>query len=85
MFEPKGTQFWDQASGRQMMLVLEGPSSGWIVYKHPDGQWVALREATLDDLRVFSAVIIAAYHSSPLEPLLIKEGGDDDSTKHLGN
>ena len=35
-----------------MKYVTAGPFEGWIVFKHPDGQWVTLREATQDDLDV---------------------------------
>lgn len=48
-YEPPGIAFIDFASGREMKLVTAGPWEGWIVYRHPDGQWVALREATYDD------------------------------------
>ncbi len=51
-YEPKGTRFHDAASGREMLYVLEGHMKGWICYRHPDGQWVTLREATEEDLKV---------------------------------
>lgn len=50
-YEPKGFRFFDNATGREMLLVAEGESyAGWLCYKHPDGQWVTLRKATPDDL-----------------------------------
>lgn len=37
-----------------MMLVSDDDPReelrGWLLYKHPDGQWVTLRKATDDDL-----------------------------------
>ena len=48
-FEPKGWTFFVQASDREMKLVYEGTWKDWIVFKHPDGQWVSLRKATKDD------------------------------------
>jgi len=52
-YEPKGCRFYDAASGREMMLVDEDEPRksirGWILYRHPDGQWVTLRVATPED------------------------------------
>ena len=49
-YEPKGIEFYDAISGRQMLLVAEGESfAGWLCYRHPDGQWVSLRKATNED------------------------------------
>ena len=49
-YNPTGTRFYDQRSDREMMLVgCEEPQAGWrgwILYRHPDGQWVSLRKAT---------------------------------------
>jgi len=50
-FKGKGYAFFDNASGRTMMLVYEGEWKDWICYKHPDGQWVSLRKAATDDWR----------------------------------
>ena len=49
-YEPPGTRFLDMASGREMLLVSDGPWAGWLSYRHPDGQWVSLRKATDADL-----------------------------------
>ncbi len=49
-------EFYDKASDREMGLVIlhvSGPLSprtAWLVYKHPDGQWITEREATDDDI-----------------------------------
>lgn len=52
-YEPRGVRFFDRRSGREMILVQEPGSDfdGWLCYRHPDGQWVSLREATADDRR----------------------------------
>ncbi len=49
VYEPEGLKFYDRASRREMMLVRAGPASGWLLYRHPDGQWVTLRKASDDD------------------------------------
>jgi hypothetical protein len=68
IYQPSGTRFHDLASGREMMLVHAGELyAGWIVYKHPDGQWVTLREATDADRRAIDAAVIAAHHSHRVE------------------
>ena len=63
MRDPKGTRFYDLQSGREMLLVLEGPFNGWIAYRHPDGQWVTLRKATDDDLVRINEAAVRAHHS----------------------
>ena len=50
-YEPLGPTFYDANSGRTLKLVEEGSWSGWLCYKHTDGQWVSLRKATADDLK----------------------------------
>ena len=50
MYSPPGILFIDLLSGREMKLVTGGDYKGWIVYRHPDGQWVTLRKATQKDL-----------------------------------
>jgi hypothetical protein len=39
--DPKGYSFYDLRSRREMRLVIEGTWKDWIIYKHPDGQWVS--------------------------------------------
>ena len=46
----EGIRFCDASSSRERLLVEEGPYKGWLCYKHPDGQWVTLREATKDEI-----------------------------------
>lgn len=50
-----GVEFYDKASGREMLLIDEGESfGGWLCYRHPDGQWVTLRKATEADRRAIA-------------------------------
>jgi len=51
VYVPNGLRFYDAASRREMILVDEPSrdSHGWLCYRHPDGQFVTLREATDDD------------------------------------
>lgn len=62
IYEPVGTRFFDKKSSREMILILEGHSAGWIAYRHPDGQWVALRKATEDDIARINRAVIEAHH-----------------------
>lgn len=41
-----GICFWSHSYGKEMMLVTDGPYKDWICYRHPDGHWVTLRQAT---------------------------------------
>lgn len=60
---PAGLNFYDNKSKRQMKLVYEGHYlSGWLLYKHPDGQWVTLRKATEADLNTLNSAVIQAHH-----------------------
>lgn len=61
--EPKGYGFYDGKSKRFMRLVYEGPWKDWIVYKHPDGQWVSLRKATNDDWHALAQAMSATLHT----------------------
>lgn len=63
-FTPKGTSFYDQASQREMMLCTDKFSGWymWLLYKHPDGQWVSLRKATQQDIDIISEAVIAIHH-----------------------
>ena len=49
-FQPEGIEFYDFKSFRHMLYVQQGHDKGWLCYKHPDGQWVMLREATPSDI-----------------------------------
>ena len=72
LYDPAGTRFYDVTSGREMKYVTEGHAKGWIVYKHPDGQWVTLRKATDADLAMINETVVRAHHSD-------LEDDDEDS------
>jgi hypothetical protein len=59
-YDPPGVAFYDLASDRQMKLITEGPYRRWLVFKHPDGQWVSLREATPKDYAQVAPAAIQA-------------------------
>lgn len=61
-YEPTGIKFYDNASGREMILVTEGSYKNWIVYKHPDGQYVTLRKATDADITAITTAFSDAHH-----------------------
>lgn len=74
-YQPKGLRFFDLASGLEMLLVADGePFSGWICYRHPDGQWVTHRRATEDDRKRLNAEIWAAWFRDDLVDLLHLRG-----------
>jgi hypothetical protein len=66
VYRPKGVEFYDQATRRQMILVgTDEPQTdlhGWLCYKHPDGQWVTLRKASSDDTYRVMAEVSRAFH-----------------------
>ncbi len=75
-YKPKGTTFYDYASGRNLLLVLDGSGwDGWLAYQHPDGQWVSLRKASEDDLHAINHAVVVGHHGIGLEPLQIKQEG----------
>ncbi len=47
-YEPHGIKFFHNQIGRILLLVDDPICTfdGWFAYKHPDGQWVSLKEAT---------------------------------------
>jgi len=47
--KPAGFEFFDVTSQRHAMLSVEGWTKGWLLWKHPDGQWITWRKATKDD------------------------------------
>lgn len=62
---PPGLEFYDDGSKCTMKYVYpdtEHPAAGWLLYKHPDGQWVTLRKATENDIQKINAAVISAHH-----------------------
>jgi hypothetical protein len=58
-------RFYDQRREQDMMYVYPETKhelAGWIIYKHPDGQWVTLRKATGDDIERLDAMVTSAHH-----------------------
>ena len=51
---PEPRYIW-LAANRVEGLMVEGPYDGWIVFKHPDGQWVTERKATEDEILKITA------------------------------
>ena len=68
--DPVGLEFFDNATKKRMKYVYpDYPhwTAGWILYKHPDGQWVTLRKATYADVgRISQAVIESKLHCIPI-------------------
>jgi hypothetical protein len=64
-YDPPGLNF--EVNGKQMKYCYpDCPREslrGWILYKHPDGQWVTLRKATDDDIRRINEAVIHGHHS----------------------
>lgn len=64
-YEPKGITF--HSNGKEMMLVYDNEPRvemrGWLLYRHPDGQWVSLRKATDADIETISAAVVEAHHA----------------------
>jgi hypothetical protein len=61
-----GLEFYEAKTRKQMKYVYpdsEHWARGWILYKHPDGQWVTLRKATQDDIDRISAAVVEAHHA----------------------
>jgi hypothetical protein len=65
-FEPSGPRFYDLNAGRLMKLLDDGPWLGHIAYKSKCGEWVALRQATEDDLRKIAAARSRAGTGLPI-------------------
>jgi hypothetical protein len=64
-YNPAGLDFYDCASGREMKYVYPDSShwtAGWLLYKHPDGQWVTLRKATDADISTINRAVSTAHH-----------------------
>lgn len=58
--------FWDAATSRECCYVYPGArhsTAGWILFRHPDGQWVTWRKATEMDIEIIIAAVIEAHHA----------------------
>lgn len=63
-FDVAPLRFYDARRGQEMMYVYpdtKHEAAGWLLYKHPDGQWVTLRKATNDDIERLTAAMLDAH------------------------
>jgi hypothetical protein len=63
-----GFSFYDNKSKRSMRYVYANQQTkyaGWILYQHPDGNWVTLRKATVADVSAISEAVVRAHHDEP--------------------
>jgi hypothetical protein len=63
--EPIGIEFYDAQSQRQMKYVYPDSkhhTAGWLLYRHPDGQWVTLRKATEIDVACITEAVVLGHH-----------------------
>ena len=54
-----------ESNGKEMMYCYPDSKhelAGWILYRHPDGQWVTLRKATEADVEKISEAVNAQFH-----------------------
>lgn len=63
-YDPPGLNF--ETNGKQMKYCYpDCPREslrGWLLYKHPDGQWVSLRKATDADISAINGAVVSAHH-----------------------
>jgi hypothetical protein len=54
-YEPQGIRMFSCGANCEVMYCTDPTScfKDWVLYKHPDGQWVSLRKATDVDKNVF--------------------------------
>lgn len=58
MYQPAGIKWYDANHCKELMLCMERNFCGWILYRHPDGGWVSLREARDKDYRKIGSALI---------------------------
>lgn len=54
-----------ESNGKEMMYCYPDSKhelAGWILYRHPDGQWVTLRKATDADIEAVSEAVSSQFH-----------------------
>lgn len=58
-------EFFDEKGGRQMLYVYPDAKQwgNWLFFKHPDGQWVSMREATKGDVAAINKAVVEVHHS----------------------
>jgi hypothetical protein len=64
-FDVAPLRFYDQRRKQDMMYVYPDTKhelAGWLLYKHPDGQWVTLRKASDADVERLGAMVVSAHH-----------------------
>lgn len=67
-FDPPGLQFYDERTSRYMKYVYPDAQGapehvrGWILYRHPDGQWVTYRKANDKDIEAINKMVSDAHH-----------------------
>ncbi len=62
---PAGIEFYDNGQNRMLKYVYPTTphwTAGWLLYQHPDGHWVTLRNATEEDVEAISAAVVCAHH-----------------------
>jgi hypothetical protein len=62
----RGVGFYSQTKRCEMRYLYpdSGHSwAGWILYRHAEGHWVALRKASDADIAEISAAVVSAHHS----------------------
>lgn len=55
-----------EANGKEMMYCYPDSKhelAGWLLYRHPDGQWVTLRKATDADVNAMSQAVSHSFHA----------------------
>lgn len=59
-YEPVGIKFFSNSRKQECMFCTEAGHSfyQWILYKHPDGQWVSLRKATQSDSNEIAGALL---------------------------
>ena len=55
-----------EANGKEMMYCYPDSKhelAGWILFRHPDGQWVTLRKATEKDVTAMTRAVSRSFHA----------------------
>ena len=66
-YNPSGYDYIDLVDRREKKLVTDGPFTGWIAWKHPDGQWVSERKITELERALVSALDAAEKRAEEAE------------------